>query len=108
MFSVLIMIEFSHKPFNLDLWLQFKIGDVVKLKSPVDSRVVALATVRGVWGQGFYNGSEIPPGQLIVTADEVFEQETPLLEKQHPNSHCKLLKDVGDKHFLWYQKLMRK
>lgn len=86
---------------------QFKVGDVVKLKSPVDAQVVAIATVQGVWGVDLYHGKEIEPGHLMVTAQEVRGWDTPLVEVDHPLK-ITMLKQVQDATFLWYQKLMRK
>lgn len=92
---------------NLTLW-QFKIGDGVKLKSPVDQRIVALATVTGIWEQDLYYEKEIPVGHLMVSAMTVLEPDTPLLQKDHPEKGVEFLRDVENMPFLWYQKLMRK
>lgn len=95
-------------PYMVFILWQFKIGDGVKLKSPVDQRIVALATVIGIWEQDLYYKNEIPIGQLMVVAKTILEPDAPLLEKTHPEKGVVHLRDVEERPFLWYQKLMRK
>lgn len=78
----------------------------MKLKSPVDQQVIAIAVVEGVCGIDRYYDNPVPAGFLIVKAVSILRGEAPLQE-MHP-AGLVALKDVGDKCFLWRQKLMRK
>lgn len=79
----------------------------MKLKSPVDQQVVAIARIEGVWGEDRYYDNPVPMGHLIVTAISVLNEDAPLLEREHPEGLV-LLKDVKQRSFLWRQKCMRK